>query len=997
MGIAALLLVLAPLAVAEPFAEFAPSEGWQAWWPAERGPAPFTLTTLPEDPQSGKREGLRLSVKPRANAVEIVLFASPLRSTLVGPSTTWEVQAFSTGPVRPDLWINAMDRRGRGFVYPAVPVPSVATALVFPGSDRRFGWGADPGSPPDGDLNLHEITVRIPASQETVVVRLANLRVRNHGRRLTGLRIRLLADDANGLFHRTPNDPRPIRLLVTGTPMAKVLGEAVTTDWSGQRLGRTPLGGRLDADGRLVVSLPARGPLGLRNVHVKAREEAGESWAARHTYAVFPTVSPSAKDEFEFGLQGDDREKWIHAAAMVGASLFRTGIDFREIRPDPDRPNDFTRMDARIALIRRLGMRPQGLIAYGIPWAAPERYHQFETRPDGSRIRKVGWPDGFIYPVEEGPWRAFVRAVAERYRGQIPIYEIWNEPDITVFYRGTTAEYLAMLRQASEEIRRADPAAKVGTGGFAFPPFEQDVYGYGNPGLQEAVLRDAPADFDVHILHLHGDYASFRWGYESSVLPLRRRLNVMAPVLFNETSFSEHLPERELNQAAELVKKVTYAWSVRATGLVWFRLWMSPQDVPSEYGYSMFRGEADVAEPKAVWPAFAALTRNLRGHRFVREVGLGPGRVAFLFRDATGLTLYHWHQDPGRPLEPVALRFRAQQVRRIDLMGNASALSASAGIVLITPGPTPEALRIEGPSPDLAVLGPLLTVPGLPPVPVDAPEATLKFRLWNPSASSQSGQVSLGGERIAVRLRPGERKDLGVRLRGVALRQAREAGQTEARWSVGNWSGRTTIPLGTMWAFTGGAPTDRPPDLILDGPSQVTPLIAGVPKPDTQWSGPADLSARVWMWSEAERLHLRLDIRDDAALPGPPGSDIWRGDSVQVAVASTEVPGFWEFGAARGPTGTTLRHVWSAPAGREPASLVLDATAEERPDGVRYVFSVPFASLGLTPQTVRNGFRLSLVVNDADAPAIGRKSAMSFGGGMVLRKDPDRFAWIRLR
>ena len=57
--------------------------------------------------------------------------------------------------------------------------------------------------------------------------------------------------------------------------------------------------------------------------------------------------------------------------------------------------------------------------------------------------------------------RDFARAIATRYRGKIEAYEVWNEPDIPLFYSGTGAQLLQMERAVLEGVRAGDPKALV--------------------------------------------------------------------------------------------------------------------------------------------------------------------------------------------------------------------------------------------------------------------------------------------------------------------------------------------------------------------------------------------------------------------------------------------------------------------------------------------------------------------------------------------------------
>jgi hypothetical protein len=51
--------------------------------------------------------------------------------------------------------------------------------------------------------------------------------------------------------------------------------------------------------------------------------------------------------------------------------------------------------------------------------------------------------------------------VVSRYKGHIQAYEIWNEPNLTGFWSGSTDQMLTLTREASQIIRNIDPKALV--------------------------------------------------------------------------------------------------------------------------------------------------------------------------------------------------------------------------------------------------------------------------------------------------------------------------------------------------------------------------------------------------------------------------------------------------------------------------------------------------------------------------------------------------------
>ncbi|MEA3309928.1 MAG: hypothetical protein U9Q70_10510 [Chloroflexota bacterium] len=88
------------------------------------------------------------------------------------------------------------------------------------------------------------------------------------------------------------------------------------------------------------------------------------------------------------------------------------------------------------------------------PWA------QVTAEPDATPIP----------PVDLVAWATFCSDVAERYRGQVAGYQIWNEPNLTREWGGqqpNPTAYVELLRVCALSIKQTDPAALVITAGLA--------------------------------------------------------------------------------------------------------------------------------------------------------------------------------------------------------------------------------------------------------------------------------------------------------------------------------------------------------------------------------------------------------------------------------------------------------------------------------------------------------------------------------------------------
>jgi hypothetical protein len=66
----------------------------------------------------------------------------------------------------------------------------------------------------------------------------------------------------------------------------------------------------------------------------------------------------------------------------------------------------------------------------------------------------------FTYP-DIGLWKAYVTQVVNHYKGDIHTWEVWNEPDVPMFWKGSVADYVNLLKETYQTIKSIDPTATV--------------------------------------------------------------------------------------------------------------------------------------------------------------------------------------------------------------------------------------------------------------------------------------------------------------------------------------------------------------------------------------------------------------------------------------------------------------------------------------------------------------------------------------------------------
>ena len=153
------------------------------------------------------------------------------------------------------------------------------------------------------------------------------------------------------------------------------------------------------------------------------------------------------------------------------------------------------------------------------------------------------------------------------------------------------------------------------------------------------------------------------------------------------------------------------------------------------------------------------------------------------------------------------------------------------------------------------------------------------------------------------------------------------------------------------------AAPERAPDWTLESRAQLSAKFA----PAIQkygWSGPNDLSAKVWLWREgaaAERaLMLRVDVTDDAFVQPFKGQDAWKADGLQVGLGAPDAENWFEVGLSRWPEGRAAAHVFRSVPDLENPWDKIEVSATPRAGGLIYKARFPMAAMGLRRRTFGN-------------------------------------------
>jgi hypothetical protein len=508
----------------------------------------------------------------------------------------------------------------------------------------------------------------------------------SHARAETPITVQLRTGNAVGLV--APGAESKLALVLTNTSAARVQGHiSALVSADGGRQESISRSYELAARGTLALPVPlATQRFGPRTINYDNEAAlAHTSGRLRFVYAL-PAGASRQHSDFLFGVcahveRGSltEAKREMLAASQIGVSVMRMGQEWAALEPAPNEWH-WEKLDALVSLAVRHHLTPQMVLAYGNAYAADAH-----ARAEYERAQTNKEPDPWMHlqraAPEDGPWRHYVAAVVRRYHRHVPLWEIWNEPDLSAFFLGSVDDYIRMLRSAYAEIKRQDAHARVMSGGFA-------TVGYHaaralNPDLQERVLVEANDAFDIHAYHEHSAFPTFAEAVDGELARMRARMPVTRPLYFNETGLPSMLRNEQL-QAVTLVKKLTFARARGAIGYTWYDLRDDGTDTAD--GEQTFGLLTHDFQPKPAYAAYNELIARTRATRFSGELALDAGRYGYVFSGPKRSVMVVWDEQGSSPSKPFAVRAHGcRRARVIDLMGNSESVPVQDEMLMIRP------------------------------------------------------------------------------------------------------------------------------------------------------------------------------------------------------------------------------------------------------------------------------------------------------------------------
>lgn len=343
----------------------------------------------------------------------------------------------------------------------------------------------------------------------------------------------------------------------------------------------------------------------------------------------------------------DMTEKDMNAMRDVGAKWVRLDLLWSRVEQKLG-VYDFSKYDPVMEGLRRRGIRPILILDYG------------------NKLYDV------VSPTTREGRQAFAKFAAEavkRYRRQGVIWEIWNEPNLSHFWRGEPSadEYAALVDvvvPAIREVSKDEWIMGPSTSKFDWPYLERS--------FEKGILEDVDA-VSVHPYreNKEPETAGADWQRLRTMIDRYAPSGKKIPMICSEwgySTFKQGVSQEKQSQYA--VRQYLANLSAGVPLTIWYS-WKNRPDARNEKEKNFGLLEAS-GSSKASFEALRSAWSSLQGYSLDGTVDLGSGeQEGLLFRQGTRRKLALWSSgsedlDVRLPafLAPFAPRGRAAKLRR---------------------------------------------------------------------------------------------------------------------------------------------------------------------------------------------------------------------------------------------------------------------------------------------------------------------------------------------
>lgn len=241
----------------------------------------------------------------------------------------------------------------------------------------------------------------------------------------------------------------------------------------------------------------------------------------------------------------------------------------------------------------------------------------------------TNYSEGGMHPPKNNTesnnaWKAFIKALAIRYKNKIRYFEIWNEPNLTSWWlpgKPDAGEYEELTRETAQIIRKNCPGAKIIGGVLSQLPFSF---------IRSLFENGLGKEIDIFSFHPYGVLPE---SYNEQVKALRKLIDKYNPEIIiwqGETGYPSEpgssgyrgeAPWSETIQAKIMLRRLITDCSLGMDVAIWFLI-VDLHDYPKGSGRVNYKGILRTkprVEPKIAFSVLQNLGSTIYGDVSVRN------------------------------------------------------------------------------------------------------------------------------------------------------------------------------------------------------------------------------------------------------------------------------------------------------------------------------------------------------------------------------------------
>ncbi|MBI4978942.1 MAG: beta-galactosidase [Spirochaetes bacterium] len=566
---------------------------------------------------------------------------------------------------------------------------------------------------------------------------------------------------------------------------------------------------------------------------------------------------------------------------MLGVDAVRIDFSWSWLEPKKGEFN-FDVYNSLVDNHRKLNMTMLPILDYFVRWIYP-------ADADMEKMKNVP-------PADLSPFYTYVEKTIGVFKNRLPVWEVWNEPDLTGFWNGTPEKFIELYLESQKRIKKIDPSLKVITPGWAFA-FDERM------GKIEKFLAAADGKYEVFNFHSYDTIGALKRKHDKvDEWYARYKMPKTVPRWLTEFGYATQAGRSERTQAEQIIKMMAFAQAMNYKAFFVYDYINDGVDPTyNEHNFGLIRN--NWREPKPAFAAYHSFIRTMRGFTAKDAPVLGENLSCYVFGKGEDEIAVVWQEVPGEK----TLYLSAGNVRDVsamDMMGNAQKISVVGGRIAVPFSETPLYLkwkRTDGSKVTGAF--PLMNAPQFVAL-ADGKPVTSPVTVFNPFDAAFNGTLSLtsvgafpGTITPAARslniaagksataefevrtMKSGARND---NLKVSLAADGRELGSASiaVKYVLGIASKQGVAVDGVASEWTGA------PVVELSTAQDVKELFAFDPnRPDMKWKGKTDHSASGYFSYDTANYYLAVIVNDNIHEQKEKPEDLWKADSLQFGIS----------------------------------------------------------------------------------------------------------------